>query len=273
MKARSLSNGQLKRIATEIRAKIIELSYRKGVSHVGSALSCVDVLTTLYWDVMNIDPRRPSRPNRDRFIMSKGHAATVYFVSLCKRGFFQEKVLDTYNEKGSILVEHPNPGSAPGVEWGTGSLGHGLSVASGIALASRIAKKPYSVFVLMSDGECNEGEVWEAAMFAAGQRLSNLTAIVDLNGWQATGRSREVLAIEPLVEKWRSFGWDAVETDGHDFRRLRKVLAKSSRKPRVVIAHTVKGKGVSFMEDDNNWHYRIPSREDYEKSLHELGLK
>ncbi|MFA5181845.1 MAG: transketolase [Syntrophales bacterium] len=266
---------RLEQIGREIRGMLVEMSHRTGGAHLGSALSCVDMLVALYWQKMAIDPQMPDDPLRDRFILSKGHAATALYATLAKRGFIPMDLLETYARHGSCLAEHPGPRCAPGVEAATGSLGHGLSLGLGIALAGRIQEQSYNVYVLMSDGECNEGSVWEAAMFAPARRLSNLVALIDFNKWQATGRSREIMAIDPLREKWEAFGWSAYEVDGHDLGALIKIfksLPDGSGKPTVIIAHTVKGRGISFMEDDNNWHYRIPTAEEVQKAKKELRL-
>ena len=265
----------LESIARHIRGKIIEMSHKSGAAHLGSSLSCVDILVALYWNVLSINPDNPSDPDRDRFILSKGHAASALFATLALKGFFPMNILDTFAMPGSRLEEHPGPKCIAGVEAATGSLGHGLSIGIGMAISSRIQKKPYRVFALLSDGECNEGSVWEAAMFAAGQHLDNVLAIIDFNKWQATGRSCEVMALNPLKEKWESFGWSAYEIDGHNMSELVNVLNNfpdGSGKTVAAIAHTVKGKGVSFMEDDNNWHYRIPNEQEVIKAKKELGL-
>jgi transketolase len=265
----------LESIARQIRGRVVEMSYRSRAAHLGSSLSCVDILVCLYWKILRINPENPSDPDRDRFILSKGHAAASLFATLSHKGFFPESMLDTFGQPGSCLEEHPGPGCAPGVELATGSLGHGISVGVGMALAGRIQGRSYRVFSLMSDGECNEGSVWEAAMFAAGQRLENLAAIIDFNKWQATGRSCEVMALEPLIDKWQSFGWSPYELDGHDIEALVERLSHipdGTGRPVALIAHTTKGKGVSFMEDDNNWHYRIPDKKEVIEAKRELNL-
>ncbi|MEW6264294.1 MAG: transketolase [Thermodesulfobacteriota bacterium] len=267
--------AELEALARRLRGRIIEMSHRSKAAHLGSALSCVDILTALYFHVLAVDPADPDRRDRDRCILSKGHAAAALFAVLSARGFFPDALLETFGQPGGCLEEHPGPRCAPGVEAATGSLGHGLSLGLGMSLAGRIQGRSYRVYAVMSDGECNEGSVWEAAMFASGQRLERLMAIVDFNKWQATGRSREVMGLEPLVEKWRAFGWSAYEVDGHDLKALIEVLdilPDGTGRPVAVIAHTVKGKGVSFMEDDNNWHYRIPTAEEVEQARKELGL-
>jgi transketolase len=267
---------ELQHRASTIRGRIIETSHRAGIPHLGSCLSCTDILTVLYFSVMRIDPANPRDVGRDRFILSKGHGAPALFQVLAMRGFFPEEMLDAYGQDGGIFAEHPpTPEYLPGIEAATGSLGHGLPLGLGMALAGRIQNHAYNVYVVLSDGECNEGSVWEAAMLAAAQKVSNLCVIVDFNKWQATGRSNEIMALDPLADKWRAFGWNAIEIDGHDLNALLEVLQKffpSNGKPTAIIAHTIKGKGVSFMEDDNNWHYRIPSADEVIKAKRELGL-
>ena len=267
--------AELEAIARHIRGRLVEISHKSRTPHLGSSLSCVDILVAAYWGALAIDPKNPDHPGRDRFILSKGHAAPALFSALAYRGFFSPELLDSYAEPGSCLEEHPGPGCAPGVEVATGSLGHGLSLGLGMALAGRIQGHSYRVFVLMSDGECNEGSVWEAAMLAPAHNLENVVAIVDFNQWQATGRSCEVMALMPLREKWEAFGWSAYEVDGHDLKALVESLQNvpdGSGKPVAIVAHTVKGKGVSFMEDDNNWHYRIPDADELRRAKLELGL-
>jgi transketolase len=268
--------ASLEATARDLRARVIETSSKAGIPHLGSCLSCVDILTVLYFAVLRIDPANPSDASRDRFILSKGHGAPALFQVLAKRGFYPEAMLDTYGEDGGVFAEHPpTPDHLAGIEAATGSLGHGLPIGLGMALAGRIQKHAYNVYAVLSDGECNEGSIWEAAMLAAAQRVSNLCVIIDFNKWQATGRSREVMALDPLADKWRAFGWNAIEVDGHDMTALLNVLqqhpAKDGR-PTAIIAHTVKGKGVSFMEDDNNWHYRIPTADEVIKAKQELGV-
>lgn len=261
-------------LSRHIRGSVIGLSHRAETPHLGSSLSCADVLSAVYGGALNITPENASDPRRDRFILSKGHAAPALYSALAFQGFFDPKLLDTYANSGSTLAEQPIPGSQPGIEAATGSLGHGLSLGVGMALSGRVKKENFKVACLLSDGECNEGSVWEAAMFASAQNLSNLTVIVDFNKWQATGRSEEVMSISPFADKWRAFGWISDEIDGHDTELLFRCLSEPNKdaKPRAFIAHTVKGKGVSFMEDDNNWHYRIPTADEVAKSLQELGL-
>lgn len=267
--------AELESIARHIRGRIVEMSHKSNGAHLGSALSCVDILVALYWSTLNVYPDEPQHPDRDRLIFSKGHASLALFATLAFRGFFKKDLLDAYANPGSPLEEHPGPFCVAGVEAATGSLGHGLSIGLGIALAAKIQNRSYRTFVLLSDGECNEGSVWEAAMFASAKNLDNVCAIVDFNKWQATGRSCEVMALEPLSDKWKSFGWDAYEIDGHDMGSLVDTFSNilnDSRQPAAVVAHTIKGKGVSFMEDDNNWHYRIPREDEVILAKRELGL-
>ena len=267
---------ELNRIASKMRANIIETSSRTGTPHLASCLSSVDLLTALYFSVLRIDPGNPRDVGRDRFIMSKGHGAMALFHALAQRGFYSEDMLHTYGEDGGVLAEHPpSPVHLAGIEAATGSLGHGLPIGLGMALAARIQKRGYNVYAILGDGECNEGSIWECAMLAAAQKVNNLCAIVDFNKWQATGRSQEIMALDSLVDKWRAFGWDTCEIDGHDMEAILSALSKfpsATKKPTAIIAHTVKGKGVSFMENDNNWHYRIPTTEEVVKSKIELEV-
>jgi transketolase len=261
-------------LAAQIRGKSVEMSHAASAAHLASAMSCTDIVAVLFHSVLKLDPCVPNWEQRDRFILSKGHAATALYAALAYKGFLTESDLQTYGHPGSLLEEHPSP-NLPGVEAATGSLGHGLPCGCGIALAGRIKGQQYRTFVVMSDGECNEGSVWEAALFASANKLGSLCAFVDFNKWQATGRSREVLALDPLVEKFKSFGWHVHEIDGHDHRQILDAVSGVSvslDKPTMVVAHTVKGKGVSFMEDDNNWHYRIPTSEEVQLAKLELGV-
>lgn len=260
-------------MAARLRMDVIEMSHRAKTAHLASSLSCIDILTVLYSSILKkINPKDSNYDERDRFILSKGHAATALYATLAFFDIIDRGELLGYGQRGSTLEEHPSP-KLTGVEAATGSLGHGLPVGSGMALAAKISSKTYNVYVLMSDGECNEGSVWEAAMFASQHKLDNLIAIVDFNKWQATGRSRDILRIEPLVDKWESFGWDVLRVDGHSHQQLFEALNKNSvNQPRMIIADTIKGKGVSFMEDDNNWHYRSPDASEVSAAKEELGV-
>ena len=270
----SLSHGELEAVALTLRRRLVETSARAKIPHLGSCLSCVELLVTLYWQELNINPAWPDDPDRDRFVLSKGHGAPILFQVLAERGFFPIEYLEGFGKPGSLFHEHPpKPGYIPGIEAATGSLGHGLPMALGMALAGRIKQKSIRCYALLSDGECNEGSIWEAGMFAAAQSLSTVTAIIDYNKWQATGRSQDIMALDPLVAKWEAFGWHAQEIDGHDFRAIRAALESArteNERPSVIVAHTVKGKGVSFMEDDNNWHYRTPNPNELAAALSEL---
>jgi len=270
----SVDLSRLDQLARQLRGRIIATSNRTKTPHLGSCLSCADILTVLYFHILKLDPACHNDPERDRFILSKGHAAPALFQVLAMKGMFPDSWLDDYGEDGSLFAEHPPvPGKVPGVEAATGSLGHGLPLGLGMALSARILNRRHRVFVLLGDGECNEGSVWEGAMLAAAQQMSNVTVIVDYNKWQATGRSNEVMALAPLAAKWSAFGWDAVEIDGHDLSALVQALeAPAGSRPRAIIANTVKGKGASFMEDDNNWHYRIPTEDEVGRAAAELGI-
>jgi len=268
--------GALKARAAQLRGKIIDMSHAAQAAHLASSLSCADILVAAYWHVLNIDPQTPDDPLRDRFILSKGHAAAALYAVLAMRGYFPIEELDTFCKDGGRLAEHPPANLLPGVEAATGSLGHGLPLGCGMALSGRIKGETFRVFALLSDGENNEGSVWEAAMFAAAQKLDNVCVVVDYNKWQATARSDETLMLAPLCDKWAAFGWDAREIDGHDIGALAEAMQRvpnGSGKPVALIAHTIKGKGVSFMEDDNNWHYRAPTAEEVVKARKELGLR
>ena len=266
--------GALVAAAAKIRGRIIQLSHQARTPHLGSSLSFVELLVFLYWNFLKISPEFAEDPARDRFVLSKGHGITTLYAVLAERGFFSPELFEDYAQAGSPLPEHPSPLCVPGIEAATGSLGHGLSIATGMALASKINEIPNIVVALLSDGECNEGSTWEAALLAPVHNLDNLIAIVDFNKWQATGRSSEVTALEPLEEKFESFGWNSIRIDGHDFCQIKSALAtaKKSDKPFAIIADTVKGKGIKMMEDDNNWHYRIPSKEEVDSAFEELGI-
>lgn len=264
----------LKKLSDRFRFKLIKISNEKKSPHLASSLSCIDIITTIYHSVLKFRAKDPKWDLRDRFILSKGHAATALYVLLEYKKIISKKQLDSYKEAGSLLEEHPSP-KLSGVEAATGSLGHGLSIGCGIALSTKIKKKNYMTYVLMSDGECNEGSVWEAALFASAKNLSNLCAFVDYNKWQATGRSKEVLKLGSITNKFREFGWNVIEIDGHNHKQIYKSCKKALKekfKPTVIVANTIKGKGVSFMEDDNNWHYRIPTFEEVILAREELKI-
>ncbi len=267
--------------STRIRQIILQQSKRANVGHIGSALSVADVLAALYGRVLRIAD--PEDPDRDRFILSKGHAALALYAAMHLEGWLSRDDLDTYCADNSLLGTHPEHGLR-GVDFSTGSLGHGLSIAAGAALAARIQGSRRRVFVLVSDAECNEGSLWEAVMFAAHHRLANLTAIIDLNGQQAIGYTRDVLDLSSMAARWRAFGWQATEVDGHDVDTLAEALNEDAAagaagedsgegpgRPRVVVARTVFGKGVSYMENKIKWHYWPMSDEEYRQALEEVG--
>lgn len=269
------AHQDLQRVARELRFRTVRTSHLSGTPHLGSCLSCLDLLVYLYWRVLKVDPTHPRDETRDRFILSKGHAAPVLFQVLAERGFFPVEDLEDYGTDGSVFGEHPPaPKYLPGIEAATGSLGHGLPMGLGMALGARIRGLDYRTYVILSDGECNEGSVWEAALMAAAQKAGSLTVFIDYNKWQATGRSNEVLGLAPLAAKWAAFGWSVHEIDGHDFAAIEAAIQSTDElgRPKVIIANTVKGKGVSFMEDDNNWHYRIPSADEVRTAAAELQI-
>jgi transketolase len=256
--------------AHEIRRIVLEQSRRANVGHIGSALCVAELLAVLYGRVLRIPS--PADPDRDRFILSKGHAALALYAALHLKGWIDLAELNTYCGDGSLLGVHPER-SLAGIDFSTGSLGHGLSMGAGAALAARLQGSARRVFTLLSDAECNEGSLWEAAMFAAHHRLASLTAIVDVNGQQALGRTAEVLNLEPLRARWSAFGWDAVEIDGHDPQAIAAALETAPGEggpPRVVLAWTVFGRGVSYMEDQVRWHYWPMSEDEYRQALGEL---
>ncbi len=243
-------------------------------SHIGSCLSMADLLAVLYQAVLRVDPKRPDRPQRDRFILSKGHGGAALYAVLAERGFFPLDWLETYCDDGARLAGHCTHHGVPGVEFSTGSLGHGLSLGCGVALAAKHDGVSCRVFVQLSDGECDEGSLWEAALFAPHHHLDNLIAIVDYNKGQGFGTVAEVLNLEPLADKWRSFGWAVREIDGHDHAQILDAFQAAPfepQQPSVILAHTVKGKGVSFMENKLAWHYKSPTDEQLAAALAELG--
>ena len=260
-------------LAQRVRIHCLRMTNRGGSSHIGSALSCADILAVLYGKIMDVDPANPHWSQRDRFILSKGHAGCVVYAVLAEQGFFPVERLETHCQDGSDLSGHVSHKGIPGVELSTGSLGHGLPVAAGMAYAAKLDEAHHRVFALLSDGECDEGSTWEAILFAAHHGLDNLVAIIDYNKIQSLGPVAETLTLEPFADKWSSFGWTVREVDGHDHGALAEslaVLPVGSGKPSCLIAHTVKGKGVSFMEDSVLWHYRTPRDHEFEAALAEL---
>lgn len=260
-------------LARNIRIHAVEMTHRGRSSHVGSVLGMADIMAALYAGVLRIRPDQPDWADRDRLILSKGHAGAGVYAALAEVGFFDVELLDQHCANGSIFSGHVSHKGVPGVEFSTGSLGHGLGVSAGRALAGRLAGADYRVYCVMSDGECDEGSIWEAAMFAAHHQLGNLVAAVDYNRLQSLATVAETLALEPFADKWRAFGWRVVEVDGHDVKALQDALDTPRHplaQPTVVICFTTKGKGVSFMENSVLWHYRTPQGDEYAAAIQEL---
>lgn len=268
-----MNTTELKRMANVIRQDIISMLVTAKSGHPGGSLSSADVVATLFFHEMRINPADPNWADRDRFVLAKGHAAPVLYAALAEKGYFPKEELQGLRHTGRMLQGHPDMKKTPGVDMSTGSLGQGLSAANGMALAGKLDGKDYRVYVVLGDGEMAEGQVWEAAMAAAHYKLDNVTAILDLNGLQIDGPTDSVMASAPLPEKWRAFGWQVIEVDGHDIDALLTAFAEAKQvkgKPSILIAKTVKGKGVSFMEDQAGWHGNAPSVEQGEQALKEL---
>jgi len=262
-------------LAWLIRRNALEMSHISRGSHIGSVLSCAEIIAVLYTRVLHVDPARPRMPERDRLVLSKGHAGSAIYAALAETGFFPVEQLKTHYGNGSVLSGHVSHKGVPGVEVSTGSLGHGLGIAAGMALGAKMDGAAWRVFAVLGDGECDEGSVWESALQAAQLRLGNLTAVVDYNHMQSLDRVEKTLELEPFAAKWRDFGWTAESVDGHDPEALEAAFRRADARrgegrPGVILAHTVKGKGVSFMENDILWHYRTPQGEEYEAALREL---
>ncbi len=263
----------LRRQANQTRCRDLRMIHEAGMGHTGGDLSATDILTTLYFEVLNVNPNNPADPNRDRFIMSKGHCSGALYTTLAYRGFFPVEELSTYMQPLSRLNGHPDRTKVPGVETNTGPLGHGLPVAVGAAIGAKLDQAAWRVFVLTGDGELQEGSNWEAAMTAGHRGLDNLTVIVDRNRLQQGDAVANTVRLDPLADKWRAFGWAVAEVDGHDYDALLDVfggLPLETGKPTCIIAHTHKGKGVSFMEDKAGWHHRVPTADELQKALAEL---
>lgn len=261
-------------LALKIRKHVVRMTHLGKSSHIGSILSMADIIAVLYGSILDIRPSEPRWPGRDRFILSKGHAGAGVYAVLAETGFFPVEELKTHYANGSRLSGHVSHKGIPGVEISTGSLGHGLPIGTGMALAAKLDDASHRIFVVLSDGECDEGSNWEAILFAAHHKLSNLIAIVDYNKIQSLAPVSETLALEPFADKWRAFGWDVAEVDGHDHVALTHILDHKpvlNAKPFCVIAHTTKGKGVSFMENSVLWHYRTAQGEEYVNAMLELG--
>lgn len=264
---------RLREIAGRLRLDIIEMISKAGSGHPGGSLSVIDLVTTLYFSKMRHDPKRPDWPERDRFVLSKGHAVPAQYVAMAEAGYFPREELGTLRQLNSRLQGHPVNHALPGIEACTGSLGQGLSVAQGMALASKLGGSRFHVYCIIGDGESQEGQIWEAAMSAPKFKLDTLTVILDYNHGQIDGHVDQVMPLEPVVDKWRAFNWNVLEIDGHDFGQISNALdlAKATKgKPTFIVAHTIKGKGVSFMEDQIAWHGAAPNKEQTEKALAEL---
>lgn len=266
--------AQLKEIARQVRLDIVEMLYRAGSGHLGGSLSAADLLVTLFFGKMRLKFGDPKFPQRDYFVLSKGHAAPALYAVLARLGYFARDELFTLRRLGSFLQGHPDSGLTPGVEVPTGSLGQGLSVANGLALALKLNKTDQKVYTLLGDGEVQEGQIWEAAMTASHYHLDNLTALLDRNRLQIDGRTQEVMSLEPLTQKWEAFGWHVAEVDGHNHGEILAALNARDLvpgRPAIIIAHTVKGKGVSIFEDKVKYHGVAPTKEEYEQALKELS--
>ncbi len=263
---------ELKKFAKNVRKEALTIVYNAKASHIGGAFSMVEILSVLYNEVLRIDPKNPQWKDRDRFLLSKGHACSSLYATLALKGFFPLEDLQGYGKDGSIYLSHASH-KVPGVELSTGSLGHALSVGCGLALAAKTKQENWKVFVLVSDGELDEGSNWEAILFAPQHRLDNLVLIVDYNKIQSMGNVKDVIDLHPLKDKFLSFNWNVIEIDGHDFIQLNKGFSEipiDVLKPTVIIAHTIKGKGVSFMENKLLWHYKTPSENEYLEALNQL---
>ena len=261
-------------LARRIRLHSVLMTSRANASHIGSSLSMADLMAVLYGELLRFDPQRPDWPERDRFILSKGHGCAALYAVLAETGYFPVERLETFYQDGSPLAGHATHKDVPGVEVSTGSLGHGLSLGTGMALAAKRDGKDWRVWCVVSDGECDEGSTWEAALFAPHHRLDNLVVIVDYNKIQSFGTVKEVLDLEPLADKWRAFGWGVREIDGHDLGAIREAYTAVPfvpERPSCIVAHTIKGKGVSYMENQLLWHYRAPRGADLETALRDLG--
>ena len=263
----------LNRIASKLRKHVIEMTCEAGSGHPGGSLSSADIMTALYFKVMNIDPKKPNWPERDRFVLSKGHAAPVLYAALAERGYFPVSQLKTLRKLGSKLQGHPDMRTTKGVDASTGSLGQGLSIANGMALAGRLDKRKYFVYVVIGDGESQEGQVWEAAMASAHYNLDNVIAFLDYNRLQIDGKVGDIMELEPIADKWRAFGWEVCEVDGHkidDMVSCVEDMKKVKGKPHMIICHTTKGKGISFMENLAEWHGKAPTCDQMLKAVKEL---
>jgi len=266
--------SELEEIARLLRVDSLQLIHRRGAGHPGGALSAAEIMAVLYFHILRVDPTDPNWEERDRFILSKGHASAVLYAALTRRGFFPASELERWGEVDCPHQGHPDRFKTPGVDMTSGLLGHGVAVGTGLALAARLKKKNYHTYILLGDGECQGGIVWEGAGAAAKYHLSNMTAILDNNNVQLDGPVNEVMPIEPLADKWSAFGWHVLEINGHDVRQVTEALELAMQihdKPTIIIAHTTKGRGVSFMENGSYWHGNAPNAEQLKQALTELG--
>ncbi|MCL4377702.1 MAG: transketolase [Actinobacteria bacterium] len=264
---------RLEDIAKNIRCSVLTMVKEAGVGHIGGSLSVTDILVALYFKVLKVDPENPGWPDRDRLVVSKGHCAAALYSTLAQKGFFSKEELKTFGMINSSLQVHPDKTKVPGIEASTGALGQGLSIGLGMALAARLDKKGYHTFVILGDGEIQEGQVWEAALFAAHYKLDNITSILDLNNVQLMGNVPEIMGIAPVADKWKAFGWEVIEVDGHDFKQFIENLYKAKEvkgKPAIIIANTIKGKGVSFMQNTCKWHGSVPTQDEYNAAIAEI---
>ena len=271
-----LSNTQLELTAYKIRKHAVTAVYSASSGHPGGSLSISDILSVLYFDVMNVDPKNPENPDRDRFVLSKGHCAPALYGTLAEKGFFPTEDIKTFRKFGSYLQGHPDMKGVPGVDMSTGSLGQGICAANGMALAAKLDGKDYRVYTVLGDGELEEGQVWEAAMFAAHYKLDNLTAFVDFNGLQIDGDITKVMNPTPIDKKFEAFGWNVLVIDAHNIEEIKNAVAKAKEtkgKPTVIVAKSVKGKGVSYMENNAAWHGSAPNDEQYNQAIEELDAK
>ena len=264
----------LEKTAAEVRVGVVKAIHNAGSGHPGGSLSAADIVTALYFSEMNVDPKNPKMEGRDKFILSKGHAGPVQYSALALKGYFPVEDFMTLRKLGSKFQGHPDMNKVPGIEMSTGSLGQGFAAAGGMAIANKLNNDPGRIYVLLGDGEIQEGIVWEAAMSAAHYKLDNMVCILDYNGLQIDGRNEDVMTVAPVADKFRAFGWNVLEINGHDFEEILDAFAKAREckgKPTMIVAKTVKGKGVSFMEDNAGWHGKAPNDEETEQAVAELG--
>ena len=270
----AMDKKALEKTAAEVRVGVVKAIHNAGSGHPGGSLSAADIVTALYFSEMNVDPKNPKMEGRDKFILSKGHAGPVQYSALALKGYFPMEDFMTLRKLGSKFQGHPDMNKVPGIEMSTGSLGQGFAAAGGMAIANRLSGDPGRIYVLLGDGEIQEGIVWEAAMSAAHYKLDNMVGILDYNGLQIDGKNEDVMTVAPVADKFRAFGWNVLEINGHDFEEILGAFAKAREckgRPTMIIAKTVKGRGVSFMEDNAGWHGKAPNDEETEQAVAELG--